>query len=99
MADSRRGNLLPLCPADGAEESRINLVHLQTLADIAIRSKAKSFLQCSLVVTHAGKDNDWKTRMARAESSEQGQSVNARHINIEHNRRADVQLQPGQQLR
>ena len=61
------GELLPLCPAYGADESRINLVHRQTLADIAIRSKAKSFLQCPLVVTRAGKDNDWKTRMARAE--------------------------------
>src|SRR5436190_934872 len=90
--------LLLLGPADGADESRINLVNLQTLADIPIRSKAKRFLQLLLVVTRTGKDDDWKTRMALAQPFEQGQSVQARHIDVEHNRGAAVQLQPGQQL-
>ena len=82
----------------GGEDARQNAVKLfdgQILADVTVGSGAQGSVHPVFVVSNAGKNNNRQALTHLPDESDQGNAIDFRHIEIDHDDVTSIMLEPG----
>src|SRR5712671_1314451 len=78
-----------------SREHAVELFNRKVFADVSVRPRMESGVHLLLVVSNAGKNNDWKRRVQVSHKGDKRDSVHLRHLKIDNGHLAVVFGKPG----